>query len=763
MRVLRLATTLWLALPHGSHLPDEVWHRRHRGILVLLWLQAVGAVGFSVSTGHGLGHSLLEGGLIGSGALAATLPLRPRWLRASAAAFGLIASAAILVHLSGGYIEAHFYFFVMVGLLALYQEWAPFLLAITFVLLHHGVVGVVNPAVVYNHPAAIAHPWRWAAIHAGFIAAMSAVSLLTWRVNETTHAAAGLATARLVDALKTRQARLKALLEVGQDLSRLQPVEPLLSRIAAACGRLFDAKSVSFRLVDGDDLALCGSWGATDEDLRPPVKIGDGLTGTVAATGEPLLVQDPANDPRFLPAYREAYQRLGVRAFLGVPVKTADRVVGVLNIRSGQATGFSAADIDMAKAFAAQAAVALENSRLFQETQRTIHELSQTRDQLVQAQKMEAVGQLAGGVAHDFNNLLTVIRGRSHLFLGRAPADDPGRHDVELIDQTAERAAALTRQLLAFSRKQVLQPKALDLNALVGSVAPMLTRLIGEDIELVIVPGRDIGQVMADPGQLEQVIMNLVVNARDAMPDGGMVQIDAEARDLDTAARHAQGQVPPGRYVLLRVHDSGRGMDSVTLGRIFEPFFTTKEPGKGTGLGLSTVHGIVHQSGGAIGVDSAEGRGTTFSIYLPRVDQPVEATPAQPAQALARGTETILLVEDDHEVRRLTAEVLTACGYTVLDSNDPLKALVIGERHRAEIRLLITDMGLPAMRGPELAAEILRLQPATRVLYMSGYLGKGVASADPIDPPGPLLQKPFAPAGLARIVRQVLDSELAAR
>jgi signal transduction histidine kinase/ActR/RegA family two-component response regulator len=445
-------------------------------------------------------------------------------------------------------------------------------------------------------------------------------------------------------------------------------------------------------------------------------------------------------------------------------VKVDEQVVGVLTVRISREGGLSSGDVQIAKAFATQAAVALENSRRYQETQGAFEELSRTKDQLVQAQKMEAIGQLAGGVAHDFNNLLTVITGRSRLFLGRTPVGSPGRRDVELIDQAADRAAALTRQLLAFSRKQVLQPKALDPNALIGGLAPMLTRLIGEHIELMIVPGRDIGQVMADPGQIEQVVMNLVVNARDAMPEGGMVKIDTERRDLVTPAAHSKGQVVPGRYVLLRVQDSGSGMDDTTLGKIFEPFFTTKEPGKGTGLGLATVYGIVHQSGGAIGVDSAPGRGTTFTIYLPRIDAPVAAREAVAGQArLERGDETILLVEDDREVRELAAEVLKAAGYTVLESGDPLEALVIGERHRDDIRLLISDMVMPAMRGPALAAQILLIQPEARILYMSGYTTEAIASQGAIDPPGPLLQKPFTPDGLARMVRQVLDSSLATR
>ena len=378
--------------------------------------------------------------------------------------------------------------------------------------------------------------------------------------------------------------------------------------------------------------------------------------------------------------------------------------------------------------------------------------------QLVQAQKMEAVGQLAGGIAHDFNNLLTVMGGRSALLLQRGGFSDAVRTDVELIGKTADRAAALTRQLLAFSRKQVLEPRPVEPNALVGGVAPMLRRLIGEHMELVIVAGRDVGHVMADPGQVEQVIMNLVVNARDAMPDGGMVKIETAGRDLPEAARHAQGHVPPGQYVTLSVQDAGSGMDTATLARIFEPFFTTKEPGKGTGLGLSTVHGIVHQSGGYIGVDSAPGRGTTFTIYLPRIAAGAaspDAAPPAPSGA-TRGTETVLLVEDEEEVRRLASEILTGCGYTVLETGDPLEALTMAERRSGAVDLLVTDMVMPAMGGSELAERLKITCRGMRVLYISGYTDEMITPAGTSGSGRAFLHKPFTPHDLTRKVREVL-------
>jgi PAS domain S-box-containing protein len=377
--------------------------------------------------------------------------------------------------------------------------------------------------------------------------------------------------------------------------------------------------------------------------------------------------------------------------------------------------------------------------------------------QLRQAQKMDAIGQLAGGVAHDFNNLLTVIGGRSTLLLDKMRPDDPARKHVELIARTSERAAGLTRQLLAFSRKQVLELKPLDLNTLVAGVTPMLRRLIGEHIEVVVVQGSDVGHVMADAGQMEQVVMNLVVNARDAMAEGGMVKIETAGQAVQEPRLHSQGEVPPGQYVTLSVQDTGSGIDSVTLARIFEPFFTTKDPGKGTGLGLSTVHGIVHQSGGYIAVDSTLGRGTTFTILLPRIAAPVAVTntPKDTPQDLMQGTETVLLVEDDEEVRRLGSEVLQVCGYTVVETGDPLEALTIGERRNGAIDLLVTDMVMPGMGGAELASRLEAMSPGLRVLCMSGYADQ-IAAVTTDHPARACLPKPFTPHDLAKKVREAL-------
>ncbi len=573
-------------------------------------------------------------------------------------------------------------------------------------------------------------------------------------------AAIAIRNARLLHALNTRQTHLETLLDVSRQLSTIQPVESLLATISEACGRLLGSESVGFRLVEGEELVLAGSWGdAKEVMITSRLRIGESLSGRVAASGEPLVVTDLVNDPRVIPAHRETMSRRGYRALLAVPVKVGERVVGVLSIRTRREEGFSAEDVRIATAFASQAAVALENSRLYHETQRAYNELSQTQDQLAQASKMEAVGHLAGGVAHDFNNLLMVIMGRSELLLAGLDTGDPNRPALELIEQTAIRAADLTRQLLAFSRKQVLQPRVLDLNAVVSNMSEMLRRLIGEDIALVTVLGPALGHVKADRGQIEQIIMNLAVNARDAMPHGGRLTLETANVDLDAAYARKHVEARPGPHVMLALSDTGIGMDPKTQARIFEPFFTTKGPRKGTGLGLAMVYGIVKQSGGNIWVYSEPGQGTTFKIYLPRIEEAIES--AQGRSALApplRGMETVLLVEDEDAVRDLARDILQARGYTVLEARHGAEALRISEQHPGPIHLMLTDVVMPEMIGRELADRLAVLRPETKVLYMSGYTDNAVVHHGVLDPGTIFLQKPFTAAVLARKVREILDS-----
>jgi len=380
-------------------------------------------------------------------------------------------------------------------------------------------------------------------------------------------------------------------------------------------------------------------------------------------------------------------------------------------------------------------------------------------EQLRQAQKMEAVGMLAGGVAHDFNNLLTIITGYSQLILNNISEDDSNRHSVEQIMKAGERAAALTKQLLAFSRRQVLQPKVLELNKLVGGLSTMLRRLIGEDIDLSLVLPGDLGRVSADPGQIEQVIMNLAVNARDAMPKGGVLTIETANRHLDEhyAGRHIA--VKPGSYILLAVSDTGSGMDAATQARLFEPFFTTKTAGKGTGLGLSTVFGIVKQSGGSVEVYSEPGRGTSVKVYLPRIDQPEAVENSGTAKKIARGSETILLVEDDEMVRTLVRETLHREGYKILDAPGPLEARKMAEQYKAQIQLMITDVVMPKISGRELAEHLSKRRPDMKVLYMSGYTDNAILNSGILEKEVAFLQKPFTPAALTEKVREVLEAD----
>jgi two-component system, cell cycle sensor histidine kinase and response regulator CckA len=377
--------------------------------------------------------------------------------------------------------------------------------------------------------------------------------------------------------------------------------------------------------------------------------------------------------------------------------------------------------------------------------------------ELFHAQRMEGVGQLAGGIAHDFNNLLTVISCRSQLALERMAPRDPLRREFDLIYKTSARAAALTHQLLAFSRKQVLQPKVLDMNELVNNSTNLLKRLIGENIDLAFVPAPDAGRVRVDPGQLEQVIVNLAVNARDAMPDGGRLTIETSNVTLAAEYTALHAGVTPGPYVALTVSDTGTGMDRAVQARLFEPFFTTKGPGYGTGLGLATVYGIVKQSDGHIRVYSELGHGTVFKVYLPRTDALPEAASVAPPGGLPAGTETVLLVEDENEVRHLAHEVLGVLGYTVLEAASPGEAILIAERHVGLIGLLLTDVVMPGMSGRALASRILAERPETKVLFMSGYTDDAIVRHGVLEPGTSFLEKPFTVEALAVKVRKELD------
>jgi two-component system, cell cycle sensor histidine kinase and response regulator CckA len=379
----------------------------------------------------------------------------------------------------------------------------------------------------------------------------------------------------------------------------------------------------------------------------------------------------------------------------------------------------------------------------------------QLEDQLRQAQKMEALGLLTGGVAHDFNNLLTIINGYSQIILGKLNENDPNRHFAEQIVKAAERAGELTSRLLQFSRRRVPQSKVIDLNQVVNSLGTMIRRLLGEEIELELNLASDLGSVNADAGRIEQVLLNLAVNSRDAMPQGGTLTIETANVVVDKP----MGAVKPGPYVMVTVKDTGIGMDAATQAHIFEPFFTTKRAGSGTGLGLYTVAGIVKQSGGAVRVASLLGKGSSFRVYLPRVDRaPAVVQATSPKVIPMRGAETILLVEDDEMVRTLVRETMESNGYHVLEASDPMEARHVAAKSQSAMQLLITDVIMPKASGPELAKELVRLSPGLKVLYMSGHTDRTILKRGVRRKEVAFLPKPFTPAELIAKVRDVLEN-----
>lgn len=401
-----------------------------------------------------------------------------------------------------------------------------------------------------------------------------------------------------------------------------------------------------------------------------------------------------------------------------------------------------------------------ELERQTDETRRAEEALRRNEDHLRQTQKLEAVGRLAGGIAHDFNNLLSVVLSYTELLLADADEQSLMAADLREIREAGVRAAGLTRQLLAFSRQQVLALKVLDLNKLLADFAKMLTRVLGEDIELLMSLGGGLANIKADPGQIEQVIMNLVLNARDAMPDGGKLLVETTNVYLDELYARGHLDVTPGPYVMLAVTDTGVGIDREMQGRVFDPFFTTKEPGKGTGLGLATVFGIIKQSGGHVWFYSEPPRGTTFKVYLPAAVGAAEGPLAVRATSKkTRGDETILLVEDEEKMRAVASHILKNAGYQVIEAREPEEALLVCEQHPANIDLLLTDVIMPTMNGRQLADHVGAIRPGIRVIFMSGYTGMAIVDQGVLEAGAHFLQKPITPEPLTRKVRQVLDAK----
>ena len=487
------------------------------------------------------------------------------------------------------------------------------------------------------------------------------------------------------------------------------------------------------------------TWGDTER--------GRGPAGTAARTGRPSVVRHVDADPRFEPWRREALAR-GYRSAIALPLRNDGQTIGVFVAYSEEPDAFDDEEVRLLERVAETLSAGLVSRRL-------AAALETSEERLRQSQRLEAVGQLAGGLAHDFNNLIQIILGQCELTLHRVGDNPAIRRGLEDILSAALRAADLTRQLLAFSRKQVLEPRVVNLNSVVRSVTRMLERLIGEDVRIETRLARDLGHALVDPGQMEQVLVNLAVNARDAMPQGGTLTIETANVDLDETYSDTHGRLlEAGPYVMLAVSDSGTGMDPETRDRVFEPFFTTKAQGRGSGLGLATVYGIVKQSGGHIWVYSEPGRGTTFKVYLPRVpeDRAVEPEP-EPTHAGRgpRGTETVLLVEDDAGVRETVRETLLLNGYQVLEASGAGEALLLAEKYGSGIDLILTDVVMPHMNGRELVDRLRRWVPDARVLYMSGYTGNAIVHHGVLASGVTLIQKPFTREVLTRKVREALN------
>jgi signal transduction histidine kinase/CheY-like chemotaxis protein len=534
-----------------------------------------------------------------------------------------------------------------------------------------------------------------------------------------------------------------------------------LSRITEASARtLRVARAGVWLYAEGHANIVC-------EALHGP-EAGSGVRGTsleakqypryfvALEEGRAIAADDACADSRTSEFAGSYLRPLGITSILDVPVRLHGVVVGMVRHEHvGPARVWELDEQNFAASIADLVSLALGAAKR-----------RHLEDQLRQSQKMEAIGLLAGGVAHDFNNSLTAILGYCELMLMTLAPGEPMTEQAEEIKKAALRAAGLTRQLLAFGRRQILDPRILDLHALVGDLRGMLQRLIGEDIELVTVAAPQLGRVRADPGQIEQVIMNLAVNARDAMPGGGRLTIELRDLVLGDSNVTRLGGLRPGPYVLLAVSDTGGGMDERTMQRIFEPFYTTKEPGKGTGLGLSMAYGIVRQSGGQIEVRSEVGRGTVFEIYLPRAegeDAPLPREAPAPAAASVRSGEVILVVEDEPMVLDLTCSFLQGRGYTILPAPHPAEALRICERHDGPIHLVLTDIVMPGMNGRELYQRLAQLRPRLGALYMSGYTESGIVREGTLEPGTHFIQKPFTLEVLARKLRQALDAAVAAQ
>ena len=718
------------------------------GIVAAYWIAPRTWIGSTSQTHVHLWAALLLGSAISSLPifLALTRPGRPstRYI----IAVGQMLMGALLIYLTGGRIETHFHVFGSLAFLSFYRDWRVLVPATVIVAADHFLRGMFWPQSVYGVLAA--SDWRWLE-HAGWVLFEDTFLLIAikrsvsemWDIAERTVESERLnkelegyviqRTGQLAAAnkeLETEEAERKLAEEALRDSEKRYR---LLFESNPFPMWVYDVETLSFLAVNA---AVVRRYGYSEEEF---------LTMTIKDIR-------PGED---VPALLDRISKVSA-----VSVDPKDS--GTWRHQKKDGTLIDVEITSHPLSFAGRRSkLVLAND--ITERKRAEAALKLTEEQLRQALKMEAVGKLAGGVAHDFNNLLTAITGHSEMCLKRLTPENSLHRHIDQIKKAGDRAAALTRQLLAFSRKQILQPEVLDLNHIVLELSKMLQRLIGEDIDLLMGLAADLGKVKADPNQLEQVLMNLVVNARDAMPKGGKLTIETSNVHLNGEFGDRHVSVPAGDYVMLAVSDSGCGMDAETQARIYEPFFTTKEVGKGTGLGLATVYGIVKQSEGSIWVYSEVGRGTTFKIYLPSVKCSVVkvAAPIENPELL-RGAETVLLVEDEEVVREMAAEILRENGYEVMEAKHPNEALILAAQHNGVIHLMLTDVVMPQMSGRDLAEQILPQRPDMKVLYMSGYTDDAIVHHGVLEEGTAFIAKPFSIHALARKLREVLDEPVAA-
>jgi PAS domain S-box-containing protein len=730
-RVVELFNEQWQNIIRHT---DRLFSR----LMVFQWFFAVGlALWLSPRTWAGMDSrihphvwfALFRGGIITSLPVYMSRKFPGEALTRHTVAFGQMLMSALLIHLTGGRIETHFHVFGSLAILAFYRDWTVLVSATIVVCADHILRGFFWPQSVYG----VLHASIWRSFeHAGWVLFELVFLIISIRKS--------LSEMLLV---AERQAKLEELNETIE--------QTVAERTADLTRENAERRKSEAQLAQAQQIARLGSWewdvanntvGWSDETRRlygwHPQDTGfsvetclerihpDDLPNLKVALSESLRTGQPFTcDHRIL--LPDGSQRTVsgrgevVVNEIGEPVKMIGTVQDVTDLK--------------------QAEQALRRSE----------------DRLLQSQKMEAVGRLAGGVAHDFNNILTVIGGYCAMSLQTLDKNNPLQKNITEIQNASERAASLTRQLLAFSRKQVLQPRVLQVNEVVQNMEKMLRRLIGEDVELSIVFDRALGRIKADPGQLEQVIMNLAVNARDAMPRGGKLTVSTSNVLIDHELKFRNRTLDVGEYVLLAITDNGVGMNEEVKAHLFEPFFTTKGLGKGTGLGLATCYGIISQSGGDIHVYSEPNSGTTFKIYFPRTDAIPEPAMVADTSDMYAGNESILIVEDDPAVRRMAVVILRNCGYKIQESNNAFEALEVFRRN-PNFDLVLTDVIMPQMSGKEMSDKIREQCPQTKILLMSGYTDDALAHHGVLDEGLLFLEKPFSPAKLTRKVREVLDA-----